>query len=539
MAGGNQGFGAEVLPDPSVQTDRVMQMLWMHNQKQAQFGALQQQRELTRQKGLTDYLDKRLDNKNFATGDPEVDPLIDQQLSAIHQKYAKQIAANPNLNEADLDGPMQDDLNQLTQYSAKIKAGRAAITAGIQKYGPNSGIDTEALQKGALHQMLYQGGDTLITDPSKLDMSQDYLENEMMAHPKLYVKGDQPMLNTINLYKPVKGGPTNETEHNGITVKNSDANEQIYQPFQHYTTDAKGNRTGIAINSVPAQLDGQTLTDPETKQPMQVVDEPTMRKFASESNAAQIKRDTDDYITDHGMDPKEFQPGTDAYNLLARHVVYNFLNKNLPSEFSPVHTQTESGLAQKREMGMLDALGRTITRSEEQKEQELLGSRNGKIRLAANFDPSVVNAGKPYTTNGQQFIDVTDAVGGFHTLADEKSGPIDTKTGERLPGPHQISRVMVDPQHPGVIYTEEHPVDADGLVDESQTHVVEYKGSDIDALLTRHATANGYKSLKEVQDINEKIPIKVNVQAAREARANLEYQRRLQQGGFPGLNFNQ
>src|ERR1700683_3120028 len=143
--GGNQSFGAAVLEDPTIQDTRTMQMIWQHQLRQNQFAAMQQQRELMRNKNLTDYLDKRLDNKNFATGDPEVDPLIDQQLAALHQKYAKQIAANPNIGEADLDGPMQEDLNNLNQYSAKIKAGRQAITKGILKYGPKSGIDTEAM----------------------------------------------------------------------------------------------------------------------------------------------------------------------------------------------------------------------------------------------------------------------------------------------------------------------------------------------------------------------------------------------------------
>lgn len=516
--GGNQGYGTEVLPDPSLQTDRTMQMLWQHQQRQNQFASMQQQRELVRNKQLSDYLDKNLDNKNFATGDPEVDPLIDGQLAALHQKYAKQIAANPNLGEADLDGQVQADLTGLSQYAAKIKAGRQAITQGLLKYGPNSGIDTEALEKGATHQMLYQGGNTLITDPSKIDMSQDYLENEMMAHPGMYVKGDQPLNNMITQYKPQELGSTNVSENNGVT-STVGYKAKVY-PWQMLSTDSNGNPTGVQTRGVPAVLNGETLIDPETKKPMQVLSEPDMRQFANEKVAAQVKRDTDAYISDHGYDPKQFQPGSDAYNLVARHVLYNQLDKLTPSEFTTDHKKTDASIVTKMQLGMVDALGRTITRAEEQKEQELLGSRNGKIRLAASFDPSIVNAADPTPfvdqRSGRSFLDVTDAVGGFNTLQDKKAGPtdIDPKTGTKLPDYKQVQKVLVDPQNPGKLYTLENG------------HVVEYAGKDIDALLTRHASANGYKSLKDVNEINDKIPIIPNMAAARQARAALEFKKR-------------
>lgn len=520
--GGNQGFGAAVLPDPSIETDRAMQMLWQHQYRQNQFASMQQQREFIRNKNLSDYLDKRLDNKNFATGDPEADPLIDGQLSALHQKYANLIAKNPNIQEADLDGPMQEDLNNLTQYAAKIKGVRAQVNQGILKYGPNSGIDTEALQKGAMHQALYQGGDQLITDPSKIDPSQDYLENEMMAHPGLYVKGDQPLNNMLTQYKPQELGNTNTSENQGVTTTLG-YKAKVY-PWQTLTSDSKGNPTGLQTKGVPATLNGATLTDPETNKPMMTVDEPTMRTFATEGVAAQIKRDTDQYITDHGYDPKQFQPGSDAYNLLARHVMYNQLNSLTPSEFTTDKKKTDASIVTKMQLGMVDALGRTITRAEEEKKQELLGTTNGKIRLAASFDPTIVNAGVPYQdpTTGKQFIDVTDAVGGFKTLQDQKSPATALdKSGNKLPDYKQVGQILVDPQNPGKLYTVEQP-----NKDSPETHIVEYSGSDIDALLTRHAKANGYKSQKDVDEINHSIPIVPNMAAARAARAALELKRR-------------
>jgi hypothetical protein len=417
---------------------------------------------------------------------------------------------------------MQEDLNNLNQYAAKIKGIRQSVNQSILKYGPNSGIDTEALQKGAMHQALYQGGDTLITDPSKIDASQDYLENEMMAHPGLYVKGDQPLNNMLTQYKPQETGSTNVSENQGVTTTTG-YKAKIY-PWQTLTTDSKGNATGLQTKGVPAQLNGATLTDPETKKPMMVVDEPTMRTFATEGVAAQIKRDTDQYISDHGYDPKQFQPGSDAYNLLARHVMYNQLNNLTPSEFTTDKKKTDASIVTKMQLGMVDALGRTITRAEEEKRQELLGTVNGKIRLAASFDPSIVNAGEPYQdpSTGKQFIDVTDAVGGFKTLQDQKlpATALD-KNGNKLPDYKRVQKILVDPQNPGKLYTVEQPDKDNG-----QTHVIEYSGPDIDALLTRHASANGYKSQKDVETINNSIPIIPNMAAAREARAALELRKR-------------
>jgi hypothetical protein len=217
--------------------------------------------------------------------------------------------------------------------------------------------------------------------------------------------------------------------------------------------------------------------------------------------------------------------------------MYNQLNSLTPSEFTTDKKKTDASIVTKMQLGMVDALGRTITRAEEQKEQELLGTVNGKIRLAASFDPSIVNAGQPYQdpSTGRQFIDVTDAVGGFKTLQDKKTPATALdKSGNKLPDYKQVQKILVDPQNPGKLFTVEQP---DPEI--PNTDIVEYSGKDIDALLTRHASANGYKSLKDVSTINDKLPIVPNMAAAREARAALEFKKRQTQASPWGAGVNQ
>lgn len=526
----NPGSWAVVLPDKSAQMqNQLLSTLYTRNMQQQRIQSLQQQRELVRNQNLTKFLGENFKDSNYATG-TAADPVINQMTSDAREKFAKVIHDNPNMDEAELEMQMQQELGKISQYSSKIKAGKQAIDDQTGRLANEPGVDVAGLRNGAMTNFLYNvdpGGSKTLRSLDQLDPSKNYVNDTLSNSPELYVQGDQPIAKAIEGYKPKKGGDTAISENKGVTTENK-YTDQVY-PWQAPTKDAKGNVTGIQMNGQPATLaDGTILKDPKTGQPLQIVNDETAGMFNTPGAQAMVRRDVNQYIKDNGGKPEDFPVGSEGYNMLSKHILYNKLNELTPSEFTHERKQTDASIVTKMQLGVVDALGRTITRSEEQKEQELLGSRNGKIRLAASFDPTVISAGKPYTdqNSGKQYIDVTDAVGGFHTLADEKGTTVDTKTGEKIPGPKQIDRVMIDPQNPGVIYTEEHPVSADGGVDENQSHIVEYKGKDIDALLTRHATANGYKSLKEVRDINDKIPIQPNMAAVRQLRAELEFQRR-------------
>lgn len=504
------GSWAVTLPDQTAKNSQMMQMLWQHNMQQQRMAGLQQNRELARQAKSAQFVDANLKDSNYATG-TAADSLINNMTASARQKYADLIHKNPNMDEGDLEMQMQNDIGKISQYSAAIKAGRKQIEEGVQHYKDQPGIDVDALRQGAMTNFLNQGGTKVVDDPSKIDLNRNYIDDELQAHPDHYVIGDMPIMNSIEHLKPKKGGDTTINETAGVTRENK-YTDQIY-PYQSLKTDPKGNVTGVQMNGVPATLsNGQTLTDPDTNKPMQVVDDNTMKMVMTHGVAAQLKRDTDDYIKSHGYKPEDFTPGSEAYNILGKHILYKKLESLTPSEFTHETKKTNASIVDKMQLGVVDALGRTISGAEERKEQELLGTKNAKIRLAANMDPRMVDAGTPYTdpSSGKQYIDVTDAIGGFKTLNDKK--------GTEYTDPvHQVAKVMVDPSNPGSIYTQE------------GGNIVEYKGKAIDALLTRHAAANDYKSQKEVDIINDKIPIKPDLQAARAARAAMEYKRRQQQ----------
>jgi len=163
---------------------------------------------------------------------------------------------------------------------------------------------------------------------------------------------------------------------------------------------------------------------------------------------------------------------------------------------------------------MVDALGRTLSKSEQAKDEKLLNGNFGKLRQAVNLSPEAVKSGLPYQdpNTGKQYIDITSFVGGFGTDADKKATEYD-------PGYNQVQHLLIDPTAPGKLFT----------VEGKDGHIQEYDDKGIDAIMLRHATANGHENLADVKKIIEKIPIKPNIQIARQARAELEYKRRQQQ----------
>ncbi len=507
---GNPGSWAVVLPDKAPQqVSQLMQTLYTRNMQQQRQQALMQQRELVRQQNLAKFVGDNFKDANHATG-TAADTVINQLTSTAREKFAKLVHDNPNMDEGELEMQMQKDLGQISQYSAAIKAGRKNIEDGAAHYQQMPGIDADGLKQAAIHNMLYTtdgNGKQTLKPLDQIDLGKDYLGDTLNSNPELFVHGDDPYTSTIDKFKPTKGGNGVTTEYKGVTTENK-YTDQVY-PWQTLKKDDNGRVVGVQTTGQPATVDGQPLTDPETGKPMQIVDDNTFSQFSGKNNQAAIRRDVNAYITKNGYKPEDFPAGSEGYNVLAKHILYNKLDKDTPKDFLPEHKVTDNSLVTKMQLGMVDALGRTMSKADERREAELLGSKNAKIRLAANFDPTVIQAGEPYTdpTTGKQFIDVTNAVGGFNTLADKKGSQYE-------PAYKKVSRVMVDPTNPGTIYTEE-----DG-------HIIPYTGKAIDALLTRHAPANDYKSLKEVDEINNKIPITVNTQAARAARAELEYKRR-------------
>lgn len=500
------------LPDQTAKNSQMMQMLWQHNYQQQRMTALQQNRELVRQQKSAQFVDANLNDKNYATG-TAADPLINNMTSAARMKFAKLIHENPNMDEGDLEMQMQNEIGKISQYSALIKAGRKQIDDGVQHYKDQPGIDTDALRQGAMTNLLYQGGNKVVDDPSKIDLNKNYIDDELQARPDHYVIGDMPIMNSIEHLKPKKGGDTTINENMGVTHENK-YTDQIY-PYQQLKTDAKGSVTGVQMKGVPATLsNGQTLTDPETNKPMQVVDDNTMKMVMTHGVAAQLKRDTDDYIKANGYNPQDFTPGSEAYNILGKHILYKKLESLTPSEFTHETKKTNASIVDKMQLGIVDALGRTLSKADEKKKDELLNGNFGKLRQAVNLSPQALQAAVPYTdpSSGRQFLDVTDFVGGFNTSADKKATQYD-------PGYKQIGRVLIDPANPGKMYTSE---GTDG-------HIQEYDSGGIDAVQLRHAAANGHKDLTDVKTIINNIPIKPDISAARQARAEMEYKRRQQQ----------
>jgi len=519
----NEGSWAVVLPDQTARNTSMMQMLWQHNMQQQRLAAMQQQRELARQAKAAQFVGQNFKDANYATG-TAADPIINKMTSDAREKFARLIHENPNMDEGDLELQMQGDLSKISQYSAAIKAGRKNIEDSLQHYQQLPGIDVGNLKNAAINRMLYQGGKSVVDDPTKIDLGRNYLDEELGTNPDHYVIGDVPLTKAIEAYKPKKGGDTTINEHAGVTTEKKFTDE--YYPWQSEVKDAKGNVTGLQVNYEPASLNGQPIIDPETRQPMKVVTDQTLKQLSGTGVAANIKRDTDAFIKDHGYDPAQFPAGSQAYQSLAKHVLYNKLSELTPSEFRKEAKKTNATFVDKMQAGLVDALGRTLNKSQKEKEEKLLNGNFAKIRRAVNMEPEALAGGVPYRdpTTGKQFIDVTSFVGGFKTDADKKATQYD-------PGYKQVQHLLIDPTTPGKLYT----------IEGTDGHLQEYDPESIDALQLRYGTSNGHDNLADVKKVIQKIPIKQNVQAARQLRADMELQRRQQQQKAQEsiLNFNQ
>lgn len=509
----NEGSWAVTLPDKSAQVNnQLMNTLYMRNIQQQRLQSLQQQREFMRQQKLTSLLGENFKDSNYATG-TAADPIINQMTADARQHFAQIIHDNPNMDEGELEMKMQQELGNVSKYSAAIKAGAKGIDAMSQHYQTQPGIDLGALKQGALNNMIFttdaQGNRTL-RPVDQIDASKNYMGEELNQHPELYVQGDQPLEKAIEAYKPKKGGDTVINENRGITTENK-YTDQLY-PWQSLKKDAKGNVIGIQTNSQPATLsDGTVLKDPKTGQPLQVLSDEDYNRLQTNGTQAQMRRDVNQYIHENGMKPEDFPTGSEGYNILAKHVMLGKVDALTPSEFTPEMKKTDNSLVTKMQLGTVDALGRILSKADERREQELLNGQYGRIRQAANFTPDALAAGVPWQgPDGKQYMDVTDFTGGMKTAADKKAASqYDT-------GYKQVQRILIDPSNPGKIYT----------VEGSDGHIQEYSPQDIDALLMRHSEANGYKNLDDVKKIIGKIPIVPNQAAARNLRAEMEFRNR-------------
>src|SRR5579859_3097467 len=297
------GTWAVVLPDQTAKNQQIMQMLWQHNMQQQRFNEVKQQRELQRQAAAAKFVGENFKDANYATG-TAADPIINKMTSDARQKFAKLIHENPNMDEGDLEMQMQGDLSKISQYSAAIKSGRKNIEESVQHYQNMPGVDVGNLKGAAINRMLNQGGNEIVDDPNKIDLSRNYLQEELDTNPQHYVMGDTPLVKTIEGFKPKEGGNTSTSERAGVTTQSGYTAKQY--PWQSLQKDAKGNVTGLKVNSVPAVLsNGQAIVDPITKQPMQVVDDDTYNRFSGGANQANIKRDVVDYVRSHNMNPED------------------------------------------------------------------------------------------------------------------------------------------------------------------------------------------------------------------------------------------
>lgn len=509
----NPGSWAVVLPDKSAQMEnQLLSTLYTRGLQQQRLQSLQQQREFMRNEKLSKFLGDNFKDSNYATG-TAADPVINQMTADAREHFAQMIHENPNMDEGQLEMLMQQELGNISQYSAKIKAGKQAIDDQTNRLQNQPGVDVGALRQGAMTSLLYnvdKNGNKTLRPLDQIDPTQNYVTNELNSRPDLYVHGDQPLEKAIEGYKPKKGGDTQISENRGVTTE-SKYTDQVY-PWQALQKDAKGNPTGVQVATQGATLpDGTVLKDPSTGQPLQVVSDDTMGMLNTPGVQAQMRRDVNKYISHNGMKPEDFPVGSEGYNILAKHIMAEKLGQLTPSEFTPEKKVTDASLVTKMQLGLTDALGRSLTKADQRREDELLNGPFGRLRQAANFSPEAVQAGVPYTdpASGKQFIDVTDFTGGIKTAADKKATQFD-------PGYKQVQRVLLDPQNPGNIYT----------VEGTDGHIQQYNPSDIDALQLRHSEANGIKSLSDVKTIIGKIPIQPNTAAARQLRAEMEFKRR-------------
>lgn len=414
-------------PDASEQTlkasQTLMQMKMLKDAKEKAEKDKQEQRKNTAGKFLESYLDP----KQYLNGS-EYDPHTIQQLGDIKQKaagLAEQGADIPNLLMA--IGP---DMQNLTQYTTKAKMIDAGIKDNLAKIKDEKGyvpaqIETLA-KKIAFHTQdpkTKEFGD-LNPDINSVDPSKNYVLEAIKQFPR-ETTDESGIMDFINKVPMKEYGNTVQTSFGGRTKNVSyEAKHPFYMDLArdeqgNVATDKSGNPKGLEVqgNTVMGD-DNKPMIDQTTGQPYKALNKQDYRVIMGlhPAIADHMRGQVEDAFKDTGQPmPAE---GSQQWEIMARHVLYETLKNNDKSHFTPKDVQRETGAAIKLDLGQgyLDMLrNESKARSEgnlDAKEDAGVGAKAKPLNVAQttneifNNNPDYLK-GESANIDGHRMIDVT------------------------------------------------------------------------------------------------------------------------------------
>lgn len=414
-------------PDASEQTLKASEtLLRMKMLKEQRDRALAMQQEQKRNTAGT-FLKSYLDPKQYLNGS-EYDPVVVQKLHSVMQKasgLAEQGADIPSLLMA--IGP---DMQDVSQYSAKAKVIDQGIKDNLAKISQEKGYvpgQIEPLAKKlAFHTQDPKTGEfgDLNPDINSVDPSKNYVMEAIKQFPKQTT--DAAGINDFIEKVPTKEySKTIQTSFGGRTKNVSyDAKHPFYMDLArdekgNIATDKNGNPTGLEVQGdTVTGDDNKPIIDQTTGQPFKALNKQNYQFIMSlhPALADHMRGEIQDAFKQTGQPaPAE---GSQAWEIMGRHVLYETLKNNDKSHFKVNDVQRETAPAVKLDLGssyidMLRNESRARTEGNlDAKEEAGVGPKVKPLNVAQttneifNNNPDYLK-GESTSVDGHRVIDVT------------------------------------------------------------------------------------------------------------------------------------
>lgn len=305
------------------------------------------------------FLHSYLDPKQYLNGS-EYDPVVVQKLNDVMQKasgLAEQGADIPSLLMS--IGP---DMQEVSQYSTKAKVIDQNIKDNLAKIKDYKGYNQDAIldeaKRSAFHEIDPKTGEYgALKDINKVDPSVNYVMQAIKDHPETTTTGAglEDFISKVPMKEYTKSV---QTAFGGRTKNvNYDARHPFYMDLQRddngqISTDKNGNPVGLDVQAdIVHGDDGKPLKDPDTGQAYRALNLQDYRQIMGlhPDIADHMRAEVKNTYQQLGQPmPAE---GSQAWELMARHVLYGALKNNDKSHFKTNEVQRETAPAVKLDLG--------------------------------------------------------------------------------------------------------------------------------------------------------------------------------------------
>lgn len=360
---------------------------------------------------MVKYMAGQLDFSKFATG-TAVDPVINDNVSALFQKYANRIKQNKGESLSSLLMDLSQDVNGLKNYSLTAKQIRANIEqrskelAGDGKDWEANGLMKDAMTK-AFMKLDPTTGKVVMKSAEELDPNADYAGQLLTTRPELYNKGQEGYWKNIeSLPKASYGESTGIYARPGVKVKGSwEANNLL--PFQQVVKDKDGIATGTQVKNEMIEFkrpDGSKVKVPAL--PQSVYDE----IIGNTQNSLYFNADFNKYLKQVNPNINPHSPEADQ---LKRVYAYDQLKARYPdnSNFKTKKDEQQSTYVIKNQLG-IPVGGKGGSNSKSDTEWRDAYTSLDKFTTNARKRATVVNPSE-ITSSAQELITTALAKIGF------------------------------------------------------------------------------------------------------------------------------